>query len=280
VRRAVLVLLTALAVAPAASAADSLAVRASVSPRSHLFGDPVTAEVEVVVDRGAASTVRVEPDFKPYTVIGAPTLVRVDGGESVELHYRYRLDCLSRPCLPGDTRRRVVFSPVHVRARIAGAQRDEAATWPPLIVRSRLAPEDVARPQLRSSVYPVGGVSYRASPDVLFWVLVALASLAAAVAALLLVHVLRGVKIPWRRSRFERLGSLEKALYLVRLSAEDGDAGRRRKALERLGHELDRQGRIELGREAARLAWSGGAPAEAEVLDLAGRVETELGYAS
>jgi hypothetical protein len=280
VRRALLVALALLAIAPSASAADSLAVRASVSPRSHLFGDSVVAEVEVVVDRSAAGSVRVRPDFSPYRVIGTPDVRRIDGGDSVELHYRYALDCLVRACLPGDTRRRVVFSPVHVVARLAGRDRDSVATWPPLIVRSRLAPEDVARPQLRSTVYPIGAVSYRTGPGALFWTLVGVASLFAMGAAVLLVHVLRGVRIPWRRSRFERLGSLERAIFLVRLSAEADDAGRRRRALERLGHELELRGRAELGREACRLAWSGTAPEEADVLSLAGRVEAELGVAS
>jgi hypothetical protein len=280
VRRAAVAVLAALALAPAASAADSLAVRASVSPRSHLFGDAVVAEVEVVVDRGAADSVRVRPNFAPYRAIAPPVARRLDGGSSVELHYRYTLDCLVRACLPGDTRRRVVFSPVHVLARIAGRQRDAVATWPALTVRSRLAPEDVSRPQLRSSVYPIGAVSYRVGPGGLFWTLVAVASLFAMGAAVLLVHVLRGLRIPWRRSRFERLGSLERAIYLVRLSADADDSGRRRRALERLGHELELRGRTELGQEACRLAWSGSAPEEGDVLSLAGRIEAELGRAS
>jgi len=280
VRRIVPVVLTVLAVAPAAHAADSLAVRASVTPRSQLFGDPVTAEVEVVVDRAVAGTVRVDPDFAPYAAAGPPVLTRADGGSQVELHYRYTLDCLIRTCLPGDTRRRVVFSPVHVLARIAGRERDAAATWPPLTVRSRLAPEDVARPQLRSSVYPLGDVSYRVTPGTLFWSLAVAAALLALAAVALFLHVLHGVRIPWRRSRFERLGSLERALVLVRLAAELDDASRRRRALERLGHELEAHGRSELGEEACRLAWSVEAPEGRDVLTLAGRVEAELGTVS
>jgi hypothetical protein len=270
----------ALAGAPAATAADSLAVRASVAPRSHLFGDAVTAEVEVVVDRAAARTVRVEPDFAPYVLLGRPAVTRVDGGDSVELHYRYRLDCLRRVCLPGETRRRVVFSPVHVRAVIAGQERDATAVWPALIVRSRLAPEDVNRPQLRSSVYPLGDVSYRVGPGTVFWTLLAAAALFAFAAAALLVHVVHGVRIPWRRSRFERLGPLARALVLVRLAAEIDDPPRRRRALERLGHELEAHGRRELGAEACRLAWSVAAPEKGQVLSLVGRVEAELGGAS
>jgi hypothetical protein len=280
VRRAAVVGLAALALAPAAAADDSVAVRAGLTPRAHLFGDTVTAEVEVVVDSGAAGTVRVEPDFKPYTVVGPVRVSRIDGGRSTELRYRYTLDCLERPCLPGDTRRRFVFSPVHVHVRIAGQERDATATWPTLIARSRLAPEDVSGRRMRSSVYPVGEVTHRVSPGILFWSLAAASAALAAAGLALAGSLLAGVRIPWRRDRFSRLAPVERALVLVRLTASRGDAGRRRQALERLGHELEAWGRPELGDEACRLAWAESAPDGDTLLALAGRIERELKAAS
>jgi hypothetical protein len=260
VRRPAAAVLAALVLAPAAAAEDSIAVRAALNPRAHLFGDPVTAEVEVVVDSRAAGGVRVRPDFHPYAVVGSVRVTRTEGGGSTELRYRYTLDCLERACLPGEARRRIVFSPVHVRVRIAGSPREATATWPTLIVRSRLAPEDVSRRRLRSSVYPVGEVSYRVSPGLLFWSLAG-ASAALTLAGLALVGSLfGGVRLTWQRDRFARLGPVERALVLVRLSARRGDAGRRRQALERLGHELEARGRPELGDEACRLAWAEAAP--------------------
>ncbi len=267
---------TALALAPEAGAAGSVSFRAALTPRSHLFGEPVTAAVEVVVDRADAGSVQVRPDFRPYSVAGPVELTRLDGGGSTELRYRYTLDCLTRSCLPGDARRRVVFSPVHIFLRSGGTEREETATWPALIVRSRLAPEDLARPAPRSSVYPVGDVSYRISPSVLFWALAAVAALLVLVAAALVVPTVAGLAEPLRRRRFERLGPVERALVLVRLAAKRGDPARRRRALERLGRELEERGRRELGEEACRLAWSETAPAGASLLALAGRVETAL----
>ena len=276
-RRLALAGLVALALAPAARGDDqSVAVRAAVTPRSHLFGDRIEAEVDVVVARDVADSVVVRADFQPYTPLGPPTVARLTGRASAELRYRYSLDCLDRACLPGDARRRIVFAPAHVRVRIGGRVHDAPATWPALIERSRLAPEDVSARRLRSSVYPLGSASYRVSPSTLFWGLVAAAGVLAAVGAALLGSLLLGIRIPWRRDRFARLGPLERALVLVRMSAEGVDVPRRRRALERLGHELEAGGRRELADEACRLAWAESAPDGAALVALAGRVEAEV----
>ena len=270
-------ILVALAVVSPALAADGgIGVRVALTPRSQLFGDKVAAEVDVVLASRAAGSVAIHPDFSPYAPLAPPRVSRTDGGGSTEIRYRYVLDRLEPACLPGDTRRRVVFSPVHVSVRVAGRVADAAAAWPALTVRSRLAPEDVTRGRPRSSIYPVGPVTYRISPQLLFWALTGAAGGLALVAVGLLGSLLLGVRIHWRRDRFGRLGPLERALVLVRMAARGGDVSHRRRALERLGHELEARGRRELGAEACSLAWAPAAPEADAVLALAGRVEQEV----
>jgi hypothetical protein len=276
VRRLAAAAVLALALVPAARAEDGLAVRAAATPRSHLFGDPVTAEIEVVVPPSAAASVTLAPDFRPYARVGPVTVTRSGDENRAELHYRYSLDCLERDCLPGDARRQFIFAPTQVRARIAGRQLEVTARWPVLMARSRLAPADVAREELRSSVFPVGSISYRVGPDLLFWTLVGAAAALALGGAAVLAALVFGLRLPWRRDRFRRLGPIERALVLVRAAASAGDASRRRRALERLGHELEQRGRIELGEEACRLAWAEATPDSQSLLVLAGRIETAL----
>ena len=53
-----------------AGADDTLSLQTSVAPRTALFGDPVVAGLQVVVDSAAATRVRVVADFSPYRVVG------------------------------------------------------------------------------------------------------------------------------------------------------------------------------------------------------------------
>jgi len=275
-RRCAGVLATALLVAaPAADAADAVSFRASVSPRTHLFGDPVVAEVQAVAPRAAAAGMTVDVDFKPYTIVGPVEVERVSAGDQTQVRWRWHLDCLTRACLPGETQRRVVFGPAKIAVPAAGGSQIATATWPIVIMRSRLGPEDRARPAQRASIYPVGQPTYRVQPATLQRVLwVAAAVLGLAALALLLPYTRR---IPLPRRGFERLGSAQRAIVLARRAARQDDPGRRRTALERLGRELARGGAPELADEASRLAWAQSPPASDEMDGLVGRAEQALG---
>ncbi len=260
-----------LALVPAALADDGIALRTSMTPRVHLFGDPVTAQVDLVVPAKDAAAVRVLPDFRPYERVGPVRITRVGAGQRVGLRYRYTLDCLQSACLPRAAGRPIVLTPVRVAI---GASRI-SAPWGPLVVRSRLAPGDVENQRIRACVHPVGPVGYRISPGILFGLLVGAAALLVAVALALVARAAGAQWLVLRRRRFTRLGAVERALVLVRLAAR-GDEERRRRALERLGRELEADGKPQLGRAASRLAWDEDPPDEASVLALAGRVEREL----
>jgi hypothetical protein len=271
-----LVALVASALPVQATAADSISFRASVTPRTHLFGDPVVAEVQAVVATVDASRLQIQTDFTPYHVAGAVEVERISAGAQTEIHWRWHLDCLTRACLPGETQRRVVFDAARISVPGAAGRTEIAtATWPIVIVRSRLGPEDRARPEQRATIYPVGAPTYRVEPATLERIMWLAAAAVTLIALMLLVPVAR--RIPRPRRGFERLGSAERAVVLTRRAATRQDPGRRRTALERLGRELARRGAPDLADEATRLAWAESPPASDAMTGLAGRAEQELG---
>ena len=239
-------------VADAAGPGDALSFRASVTPRTHLFGDPVTADVQAVAPTEAAAGMTIKTDFAPYVIVGPVEVTR-----------------------PGETQRRVVFGPAKITVPVDGKSELATATWPIVIVRSRLGPEDRARPEQRASIYPVGDPTQRigaATLERILWVAAIVVAVAAF--ALMLPFVRR---IPRPRRGFERLGSAQRALVLARRAASRDDPSRRRTALERLGRELGRSGSPELAEEAPRLAWAESPPASDAMTGLVGRAEHELG---
>jgi hypothetical protein len=261
--------------ADAAGPGDALSFRASVTPRTHLFGDPVTAEVQAVAPTEAATGMTIKTDFAPYVIVGPVEVTRAPAGAQTEVRWRWHLECLTRACLPGETQRRVVFGPAKITVPVDGKNELATATWPIVIVRSRLGPEDRARPEQRASIYPVGDPTQRIGATTLeriLWVAAIVVALAAF--ALMLPFVRR---IPRPRRGFERLGSAQRALVLARRAASRDDPSRRRTALERLGRELGRSGSPELADEATRLAWAESPPASDAMTGLVGRAEHELG---
>jgi hypothetical protein len=274
--RALLAVVATCALPAAAQAADgSLAFRASATPRTSLFGDPVTAEVLAVAPAGAADAMRVETDFAPYRVVGPVEIERTRAGDRVQVLWRWRLECLTRACVPDETQRRVVFGPARITLPAGGGEaRVATATWPALIIRSRLGLTDRARPEQRATVYPLGPPTYRAEPTTvqrLLWVGAAVCALAAL--AVLLPFLGR---VPLPRRGFNRLGPAERALVLARRAARSRDPGRRRTALERLQRELARGGAPDLAAEASRLAWAAAPPESEAMTGLVSRAEREL----
>ena len=148
----------------AAGPGDALSFRASVTPRTHLFGDPVTAEVQAVAPSAAAAGMTIKTDFAPYVIVGPVEVERAPAGAQTEVRWRWHLECLTRACLPGETQRRVVFGPAKITVPVDGRNELATATWPIVIVRSRLGPEDRARPEQRATIYPVGDATQRIDP--------------------------------------------------------------------------------------------------------------------
>ena len=257
-----------------AGAVDTLSLQTSLTPRTALFADPVAAGLQVVVDSAVSARVRVVADFSPYRVVGPVEVERTEGGQQTELRWIWHLECLTRACLPGPKQRRVLFAPAKVIVPITGRAQTVTTLWPALTVRSRLAPEDRARPVQRATIYPLGATSNRIKASTLerlLWIGVGALVLAAGA---LLVPLAR--RIPRPRRRFDRLSSAERALVLARRASARDDPGRRRTALERLGRELARRGSPDLADEATRMAWAESPPIGDAMTGLVGRAEQAL----
>lgn len=242
----------------AVSAHAPVKVHTALAPRAAEFGDRIVAQAEFLVDpaRVEPGALQVVADFAPYRVLGAPAVTRRNEGGLEELRYRWELDCLQRACLPRESARRVVFTPV--RARYPGGL--ETGVWPALRVDTRVGPQDLARPALRFDVQPLPRATERISPATLRLLLLGGAALALLGAAVLLAPELLAL-VPAHR-RVDRRTPLERALAHVRAARVHADP-RRRRALERLAREVEDP---ELGTRIRELAWSPPSP-EGEEMD-------------
>lgn len=129
-------------VLPSALQSDERAaprVRYDVPPRTHLFGQPVTATLDV--PHGSV----VVAGFLPYQVLRRS--VTRDGATD---HYAFVLDCLRARCLgqPGDERE---FSLPPARVKAPGGRRISIA-WPPVREASRLPSTAITGPARATSL--------------------------------------------------------------------------------------------------------------------------------
>jgi hypothetical protein len=258
----------------------------SLDPTTHLFADPVTARLEVVVDRELLDPDRVglRAHFEPYERVGSVKVARRDLGRYTRLRYEYTLRCLTAACIPvrfesilgeqeqGRPERRTFrLAPAQVRYEDPTGDFPDvlrSVSWPPLTAVSRLnEAQSEAEFPFRANPASLPALSYRAAPP-----LVAGALLLAAI-ALLALPARRGLR--WWRDRQAPaveaaqvvLAPLERALLLVEW-ARERDGAERRGALEVLAAELDRSGVREQAAQARVLAWSRTTPSSeaAEIL--------------
>jgi hypothetical protein len=270
---------------------------ASLSPpRTQLFGDPVTAELEVELDARAvdADSVAVRPRFAPYTVL-RKTEEETSAGAAVVRRYRFTLVCIRPTCAAaggGGAVLPVAQLPARVTYRTAGgAERSVAVKWPTTEVASRLGSVRFTRndvlgidfskidvsPAWRGDMSPPP-VSHRARPGVLAGALFAGAALFVLLGLVLLAPELRRLlRLAPAREPLASLPPLERALALLERALASTDAAERRKALDRLARELRRRGDDELASAARTLAWSPPAPPGEATGALAGEVERAIG---
>jgi hypothetical protein len=241
-------------------------MNATLVPRTHLFGQPVTATIEV------PAGLSVKTGFAPYRVLSRTVTTQ---GRNVR--YRFVIDCLNSNCVgaPG-AEREIRLPPVTIG--LPGGK-SFVGYWPPLRQASRLAPGDLASPALRGNLIEPErppAHDHRTMVGILLAVAAALALVAAAVVGLR--------RLAWRPSPFRSETSrkspsdLEYALLVTGLAA-GGGAGERRAALESLAVALDRRGLEELARQARSLAWSPRQPAGESVRRLAETAQRSAGKA-
>jgi hypothetical protein len=259
----------------------TISVRTSLEPRVHLFGDPITAHIDLRFDKR-----RVRPDnivldalFRPYEQVGPERRRRLDVGETARLRISYPLQCLARACSPGGPRRQIRFPPLRVQyvLRDVRARATDTAEWPPLDVASRLGAFDIQEARWRADLDPPA-VSYRAGPG----------RLAAGLGGSALVLALGACLLAWRllerrpdeeaeAAPAETRPPLERALEHVGLVSANGGLPERRRALERLARELERVEEPTLAARARRLAWAPGQPDRTAVDHLTADVRDATG---
>jgi hypothetical protein len=224
-----------------------------------LFADPVTASVQVVVDRH-----RVDPEqvgfttsFEPYVRVGNPHVSREDSGRLTRLVYSVELICLTNLCLSKDKP-----EPVHVQfppAKVfyvpqSGGRKTLQLPWVATAIGPRTSQADLAgsdpflQPSWRATTDPLP-VSYGTSPHTLRTVLFVVSGLLFALAAFALFRF-----VTTGRLRLRVLTPLERAVVLVERAPHE--APEKRKALELLSRELARSGEPELALVARELAWA------------------------
>jgi hypothetical protein len=231
-------------------------VNATLVPRTHLFGQPVTATLEV------PAGLSVKAGFAPYRVVS-----RSVTKHGRDVRYRFVIDCLSSRCVgtPG-AEREIRLPPVTIG--LPGGK-SFVGYWPPLRQASRLAPDDLASPMLRGDLTEPDRVPTNDHRTMVGILLAVGAALALAAAALVGLRRLAWRPSPfWTETARKEPSDLEYALLVTRLAA-GGDAGERREALESLAVALERRGLDELAREARSIAWSPRQPAGESVRRLA-----------
>ena len=222
-------------------------IRATLVPRTHLFGQVVTATLEV------PAGYRVKATFSPYRV-----LRRTVTPAGNAMRYQFTLDCLRAQCVgsPG-SERKLTLPPAEV---VFPDGRKLIGIWPPVRQASRLAPDDLRSPQLRGEVAAPpreSGGRHR-----LTGLLIALAGGLALIGAGALGFAWLG----WRpRPQLSTNGkpaasALDYALLVTGIAAGGGQENRRA-ALESLAIALEERGLGALALEARELAWSPQPPA-------------------
>jgi len=234
-------------------------LQASLSPRTHLFGQPVTATLQVPA--GSVFQAR----FTPYRVVE-----RRITRSGPNVRYAFTLLCLSSACAgAAGAETELQLPPLRVRLP---SGKTLAGYWPPLREASRLAPGDLAHPVPRgNATVPEHGSSKR----LLGAGLAAGAGVALLGAGLLgaLWLAPRRLALPLpRRNGHAGLSELDYALVVTGLAAGGGPDDRRA-ALESLAVALEQLGREELASQARTMAWSPSAPRGDAVRRLAATVQ-------
>lgn len=292
------VALLVMARAPSTQSADdalrfrgrAMTIETRITPRLHAFGEPITAEVVAVFNRAQvkADSVRVTARFDPYEQIAREERTREDEGTLTRIRYRFRLQCLSRQCLPGEPKRVIEFEPAGVAysmidtlirsnlpARTAGS-----GQFPPIEVVSRLDPTATQDVRWRAETRTLPEPSYRVDATVATLALFGGAGALAGLAALVLVPLASRRRHDVAETQIdEDLPALERALLLLETST-NGAVGDRRRALELVARELDAHGEPALAERARRLAWSKDAPEPGDASALAASVRAARAEAS
>jgi len=267
--------------------AQPLEARVVVSPRVVLFGDTVTARVQVALDRARIdpASLRVETAFAPWRLVRAPQRIRRDGDRATYVETVYVIRCLGPTCVPNRASSSREFQAVELSYdQVGGGGASTEVRWPVLVMNTRLVSDDFGRRDeygtaWRADLATLPVVSYRLPPTLLLALL-----LAGAVALLLGGTRLAYAALPRREEPPlpeppapppPDLTPLERALVLLEEPSPLDGAAERRRALEFVAEHFDERDRS-LAASARALAWRSGKPEPAESVGLAARAREHL----
>jgi hypothetical protein len=239
--------------------------RTSFVPLDPQLGDPVTASVDVFLERSEIdpASVRLAVRVPPYVVVGA-TKTRHDTGGTTVLHFERRLECLDEPCVSLTALKTFTFPNLVIHYTDAGAATTAEVGWPRLAVHSRLDAARRSAPQLRLFQTRSAAPSFRVDPHRAGVALLAVAAVLGTAGIALLLWLVAAPLLARRR----RVGSVERILR--ELQTANGDSGRKRSALEQLARELAPLDGA-LSQESRVLAWAPQDPPPDAVDELARR---------
>lgn len=275
---------------------DPIAATGTFAPRAVLFGDTVTATIDVVVDKTVVDPdeVDVEAAFGNWKPVSAPRASREDSGDTAYLRTAYVLRCLTRLCVPARDTEEIEFEPAEISyAALVGEGNQRLtvdAEWPMLIVHTRAGTDtddrrDVLAAPWRADLLTLPLFSYRISPGLLLALL-----LIGGIALFAIAGVLVYRAIPDRKPPPEPEPEpipvatlLEQALAFLEAPAASNGAPERRRALELVADEVESWGDTALATTARSLAWSEHAPESATTkafaAELRNRMESLNGHA-
>lgn len=268
---------------------DPISATAALSPGIVLFGDTLTATVDVVLDRTVLDpdTVEVSWSHAPWRAVDPPTRARRDSGRATHLRTTFVLRCLTALCVPARDTEQVELEPAEVSYEAEVGEGPRQLTldvpWPALVVHPRVGDSlppgqrDALSAPWRADLASLPAVSYRVSPWLVLGVLISLGVLFLAASALIVYRALPEREPPPEpEPEPEPVASpLEQALALLESPATNGSHARRR-ALELVAEEVERFGEDDLALRARTLAWSEDTPEGHETRALAARLRSLL----
>jgi len=248
-------------------------VTATLDPDIVLFGDTLTARVDVLVDPAVVdpSTIAVRWNPTPWQSVQPPRRTVAAAGSTADVRMTYVLRCLTSLCAPArDTEH------IHLpQARVSylapeshGTPTVVRAPWRTLIVHTRVGDPDPSNRDGRAAPWGADLVNlppatFRVPPWLAIVVLVCTGVLLLAAAVAILIRAWPRA-VPEVEPEVEPEpepvpSALEQALAVLERKGEDGVEERRR-ALELVADEAERVGDRDLALDARALAWSSATP--------------------
>jgi hypothetical protein len=289
---------------PLIAASKTAVARGELRPSVHLFGEPVVARIDVILNRAKVDPddVRLKTSFEPYEEVGETVEERWDHGNFTHLRYSTTLRCLGIDCIPRtlkgnastvsqlpgdpvflvgqqrDEKRSYQFPPAPVLSGAgAGAERLGRVVWAPLGSLSRINrydPSVVGQGfPFVATVAPIQQPDYRISPTPLGLGLVACALALLVLPAWLVWGRRRRRALP-NADRVPPLSPLERALRLVEWASRRPSVDERREALEALAFEIHAKN-ARTAESARRWGWSPPTPQPEQMTGLVASIRAE-----